>query len=83
MRIVWGPAACDGFGFCAEVLPEVIGLDEWGYPVVAGGTVPAELVRAARQAVRRCPRRALALVPGEVSQRALSAGSARRAPAQP
>ncbi len=53
------PIACDAFGYCAELLPELIGADEWGYPIVDGRPVPAELARLARQAVRDCPRRAL------------------------
>jgi ferredoxin len=55
------PAVCDGFGFCAEILPEVIGRDEWGFPVVGEGEVPDELGKAAAKAVRFCPRRALKL----------------------
>ncbi len=34
-------AACDGHGLCAELLSELIGLDEWGYPVLQDVTVPA------------------------------------------
>ena len=26
--------ACDGYGMCAELLPELIELDDWGYPIV-------------------------------------------------
>lgn len=69
MRLVLDPAACDGFGFCAEILPEALAPDEWGFPVVQDGEIPADLVRIARQAVRACPRRALQLdepVPVEV-----------------
>lgn len=62
MRLQLNPAACDGFGFCAELLSELVGLDEWGFPLVAGSDVPAHLVAAAKQAVRSCPRRALELV---------------------
>ena len=32
IRIVIDPVACDAYGFCAELLPEAISLDEWGYP---------------------------------------------------
>ena len=45
------PIACDGHGICAELLPERIGLDDWGFPVIAPGPVPPELVPAARRAV--------------------------------
>ena len=55
------PAACDGFGFCCEILPEMIQRDEWGFPILADGAVPKDLRRAAEQAVAFCPRRALRL----------------------
>ena len=32
IRVVIDPVACDAYGFCAELLPEAITLDEWGYP---------------------------------------------------
>jgi ferredoxin len=60
-RIRVNPAVCDGFGFCGEILPEVIGRDEWGFPVLADGDVPEDLRKAAEQAVAFCPRRALRL----------------------
>ena len=55
------PVACAGHGACAELLPELIALDEWGYPIVADQPVPYGLVREARRAVRNCPALALAL----------------------
>lgn len=55
------PIDCDGHGLCAELLPELITLDEWGYPVLAGRPVPASLQRKARRAVTDCPTLALAL----------------------
>ncbi|MBN0043660.1 ferredoxin [Streptomyces actuosus] len=53
--------ACTGRGLCAELLPELIALDEWGYPVVADPTVPGRLRGHARRAVAACPRLALRL----------------------
>jgi ferredoxin len=53
--------ACDGFGMCAELLPELIELDDWGYPIVAAGGVPAQLLDHARRAVAVCPVLALRL----------------------
>jgi ferredoxin len=47
--------ACDGHGQCAELLPELIGMDEWGYPIVHSASVPSELLRHARRAVAGCP----------------------------
>jgi ferredoxin len=61
MRITIDPVLCDAYGYCAELLPEAIVLDEWGYPIVDDRPVPTELVGAARRAVRDCPRRAIAL----------------------
>ncbi len=55
------PILCDGFGQCAELLPELIELDEWGYPIVSSAAVPASLEPEARRAVAMCPRLALTL----------------------
>jgi ferredoxin len=60
-RLRVNPIACSGHGLCAELLPELITLDEWGYPVVAGQEVPARLGRQARRAVTDCPALALLL----------------------
>lgn len=56
-------AACDGHGLCAELLPERVSLDEWGYPVLRDGVVPQELLAHARRAVAACPVLALRLRP--------------------
>ena len=59
------PTLCDAHGFCAELLPELIDLDEWGYPVfIAGGLVtdvPQSLAGEAKRAVVTCPVGALRL----------------------
>ena len=55
------PIACSGHGLCAELLPELVTLDEWGYPLLDGGGVPDRLVRQARRAVTDCPALALLL----------------------
>jgi len=55
------PIRCDAYGHCAELLPELIELDEWGYPIIADGPVPANLERSARRAVAMCPKLALVL----------------------
>ena len=47
--------ACDGYGLCAELLPELIELDDWGYPIVRSAVVPDELLGLARRAVEACP----------------------------
>jgi ferredoxin len=33
-RLRVNPTLCDGVGYCAEIVPELITLDDWGYPVV-------------------------------------------------
>lgn len=60
-RLRVNPIACDAHGLCAELLPEVVELDEWGYPVVRD-TVPDHLLDLARRAVAACPTLALSLV---------------------
>jgi ferredoxin len=56
------PTACTGHGLCAELLPELVTLDEWGYPVLADRPVPPGLGNEARRAVTDCPVLALKLV---------------------
>lgn len=63
MRLVVDPVACDGRGLCAEVLPELVTLDDWGYPVVDDVELDGAQCDAAREAVRVCPVVALRLVP--------------------
>ena len=53
--------ACDGRGLCAEALPELITLDDWGFPVVSARPVPPRLLADARETVRLCPKLALRL----------------------
>ena len=59
LRVDW--PSCKARGLCFELLPEVIELDEWGYPKV-GGEITADLLSAAREAVRACPTLALRLL---------------------
>jgi ferredoxin len=54
------PIRCHAHGLCREILPELVELDEWGYPII-DPEVPRELERAARQAVRSCPTLAMRL----------------------
>jgi ferredoxin len=67
MRIRVNPVACSGHGNCAELLPELITLDEWGYPILDDAPVPASLARQANRAVRDCPALALLLSGGRGS----------------
>jgi ferredoxin len=52
---------CDAHGLCAELLPELIRLDDWGYPIVDQPEVPPELDDLAHRAVDVCPTLALLL----------------------
>jgi ferredoxin len=58
-RLRVNPITCDGHGVCAELLPEVIGLDPWGFPVVPGSDLSDDLVEHARLAAAACPTLAL------------------------
>ena len=56
------PIQCTGHGVCAELLPELVTLDEWGYPIIDPRPVPPALDRDARRAVAACPTLALRLL---------------------
>ena len=60
-RIRLNPIDCVAHGLCAEILPERITLDEWGYPTVERGSIPTELEAHARRAADACPTLALLL----------------------
>ena len=55
------PIACTGHGVCAELLPEIIELDPWGYPILRSDKVPPPLVFHARRAAATCPTLAILL----------------------
>jgi ferredoxin len=75
--------ACKAHGVCAELLPEIVELDEWGYPVIAPGPVPESLRRYAQRAVSSCPTMALRLVPVTEAPAAPSPVSAPAGSAEP
>jgi ferredoxin len=61
LRIRVDPIACDGHGVCAELFPERVRLDDWGYPILDPTPIPRELRDHAHRAVTACPKLALAL----------------------
>jgi ferredoxin len=62
-RVVVNPILCTGYGYCAEIVPELITLDDWGFPIVSSRPIEYErTVQLARRAVATCPRLALLLV---------------------
>jgi ferredoxin len=53
---------CDGYGMCVELLPELLDLDDWGYPMFrTNAIVPERLTGHPRRAVDVCPVLALRL----------------------
>ncbi len=71
-KLIVNPIDCKGHAACAELLPELVTLDEWGYPVVDPRPLPRGLERHAKAAVSACPTLALRLVKEE------GAGQGRR-----
>jgi ferredoxin len=59
--LVVDPIACAGHGLCAELFPEGIELDDWGYPIVRPQAGDPRYVEHAERAVRACPALALRL----------------------
>ena len=55
------PIACVGHGLCAELLPELITLDDWGFPIIDPRPIPPELIEHAERAIAACPTLALLL----------------------
>jgi len=60
-RVRVNPIACEAHGMCAELLPERITLDPWGYPIVDGERLAGAQVEHAMRAARACPTFALLL----------------------
>jgi ferredoxin len=61
VRVRVNPITCEAHGLCAELLPELIRLDDWGYPIIDESAVPRDLIGLARRAVDACPTLALVL----------------------
>ena len=60
LQVDW--TRCEGVGYCAEILPELIQLDDWGYPIVDPKPITDRgHLEHARRAVATCPRLALLL----------------------
>ena len=59
VRLKVNPIACEAHGMCAELLPERITLDEWGYPLIDGRPLEPSLLDHAKRAAQACPTFAL------------------------
>ena len=68
-RLRVNPIKCTAHGMCAELLPEFISLDPWGYPIVPEEPVPDELSGLAAKAVAVCPELALMISKGTAQRR--------------
>ena len=60
-RVQLDPITCDGHGLCAELFPERITLDDWGFPIIDTTPLDDRLLPYARRAVEACPVLALRL----------------------
>ncbi|MBV9466489.1 MAG: ferredoxin [Solirubrobacterales bacterium] len=76
-RLRVNPITCEAHGLCAELLPELIRLDDWGYPIIDQAEVPPELLELARKAVDACPTLALALERAPAAERPGAPGPPR------
>lgn len=62
MKLHVDEPTCQAYGLCAEEAPNLIDLDDMGYSQIKGdGTVPADEVAAAEEAVAACPVHAMRL----------------------
>lgn len=61
LRVDW--IKCDGYGLCGDLLPDLIGLDEWRYPIVPPGSIDGERRHDAQRAIDCCPMKALGFEP--------------------
>ncbi|GAA4519270.1 NADH-quinone oxidoreductase subunit NuoF family protein [Actinoallomurus oryzae] len=61
LRLTVDWTRCAAHGLCGHLLPELVRLDEHGFPVIDGASVPRRLLADARQAVEMCPALALRL----------------------
>ena len=68
-KLVVNPITCVGHGLCAELLPERVRLDPWGYPIIDPRPIPPHLEAHARRAVAACPTLALLLQEVEAAAR--------------
>lgn len=53
---------CDGHGTCADLLPDLIKRDDWGYPILEPGASISRRHPRVDLAIEACPMLALKLV---------------------
>ena len=69
-RVRVNPIACEAHGMCAELLPERVTLDEWGYPMIDDAPLHGSQVQHAIRAARACPTFALLVERDRARERA-------------
>jgi ferredoxin len=67
-RLVVDPIACDGRGLCAELMPEWVELDDWGYPIVRERPDAGLTEQTVRRSIAACPTLALSLVASQTAR---------------
>jgi ferredoxin len=61
VRLRVDPIGCTGHGICGELLPELIRMDDWGYPIIEDVAIQAPLMQDVRRTIAACPALALRL----------------------
>jgi ferredoxin len=77
-HLIVNPITCEAHGICAELLPELIRLDDWGYPIIDPSPIPPELEAHAKRAVAACPTLALLIRQTETDMENEGAAGRRR-----
>jgi len=67
LRVDW--ILCDGYGLCGDLVPDLIELDEWRYPILRPGPIDRSRLHDAQRAVDCCPMKALMLEPVDAGRR--------------
>jgi ferredoxin len=67
---------CDGHGICHALVPEIVTLDEWGFPILETAELDDEILIHARRAARACP--ALALRVEKIGEAAICRSRSQR-----
>lgn len=67
LRVDW--IRCDGYGLCGDLLPDLIDLDDWRYPVLPRDPIDPSLRHDVQRAVDCCPMKALMLESVSAGQR--------------
>jgi len=60
LQVDW--IACEAFGVCHDLAPDLVALDDWGYPILPPPSVLADRAADVQRVVDCCPARALRLV---------------------